>query len=406
MSTYDRPAVRRPAGLYGRSYHQEFEVLCRYDVHFTDDLFDPANPLLPSVFVDPGPDGRFHVGVCLDEGLVNAQPDLPNRIGAYFDAHEARLKLAGEPAVLPGGEARKGDWEAMLDAVWHFGTPRFGRQDYAMIIGGGAILDLVGFALSIVYRGGRQVRVPTTVLAQCDGGVQVRTFVNEVGRKDFASTLAPPFAVINDRAMLRSLGRREWIAGTAEAFKIALCADEALFDFLCDSGPSIGDRDEDVMARIIQRSAVLHLDRIRGEVMTFGTGRDQPVDLGHWVGHRLEAMSRYWLPHGQAIAVGIAVDCACARRLGLISEDDLERVLDGLIRAGLPIYHKHLADRTAHGQLKLLASLEDMRHRFGPSVTVTLPDRIGHAVAVRAPDRSVLSRALAELAIRHDSGGT
>ncbi|MFW6153666.1 MAG: 3-dehydroquinate synthase [Planctomycetota bacterium] len=400
MSTYDYPAARAPVGLDGRRYHQEFEVLCRYDVHFTDDLFDPANPLLPSVFADPGPDARFHVGVCLDEGLVNAQPDLPNRIVAYFDAHGACLKLAGEPAIIPGGEARKGDWEAMLDAVWHFGTPRFGRQDYAMIIGGGAMLDLVGFALSIVYRGGRQVRVPTTVLAQCDGGVAVRTFVNEAGRKDFASTLAPPFTVINDRAMLRSLGRREWIAGTAEAFKIALCADRELFDLLRAYGPAIADRDEAVMARVIQRSAVLHLERIRGEGTTFGTGRDQPVDLGHWVGHRLEAMSRYWLPHGQAIAVGIAVDCACARHLGLIGGDDLERVLDALIRAGLPVYHQHLDDRTAHGRLKLLASLEDMRHRFGPSVTVLLPDRIGHAVAVRVPDRRILTRAIADLAAR------
>ncbi|NLF32138.1 MAG: 3-dehydroquinate synthase [Planctomycetes bacterium] len=400
MGTCDRPAARRPAGLDGRSYHQEFEVLCRYDVFFTDDLFDPASGLLPSVFADPGPDGRFHVGVCLDEGLVNAQPDLPNRIAAYFAAHEGRIKLAGEPAIVPGGEARKGDWEAMLDAVWHFGTPRFGRQDYAMIIGGGAMLDLVGFALSIVYRGGRQVRVPTTVLAQCDAGVEVRTFVNEAGRKDFASTLAPPFAVINDRAMLRSLGRREWIAGTAEAFKIALCADRELFDFLCGSAAAIGDRDEDVMDWIIQRSAVLHLERIRSEGMAFGTGREQPVDLGHWVGHRLEAMSRYWLPHGQAIAVGIAVDGACARRLHLISDEELDRILDGLTRAGLPIYHKHLDERTAHGQLKLLASLEDMRHRFGPHVTVLLPDRIGHAVPVRAPDRSTLAHAVAELAER------
>jgi 3-dehydroquinate synthase len=138
--------------------------------------------------------------------------------------------------------------------------------------------------------------------------------------------------------------------------------------------------------------------------MSLGTGREQPVDLGHWVGHRLEAMSRYWMPHGQAIAVGIAVDCACARRLRLISDEEFDRVLAGLTRAGLPIYHKHLGERTAHGQLKLLASLEDLRHRFGPHVTVILPDRIGHGVAVRAPDRSVLARAIAELAERQDDG--
>jgi len=394
MTRSGQPRMRMPAGLYGRMYHQEFEVLCRYDVFFTCDLFDPDNPLLPTVFVDPGPDGLYYVGVCIDDGLVAAQPDLPDRIGAYFRAHDDRLRIVSEPAIVPGGEARKGDWAAMFDTLWHFGSATFGRQDYALAIGGGAMLDMVGFAMSLVYRGVRQVRVPSTVLGQCDTGVRVRTFVNEAGRKDFASTLAPPFAVINDLALLRSLNRREWVGGVAEVFKIAICRDAGLFDYLCDHVADIEGRDEEVMTHLIQRSAVLHLERIRDEGLDFGTGRETPIDFGHWVGHKLEAMSRFFIGHGQAVAVGVAVDSVCAHRIGLITADELDRILRGLTDAGLPIYHKHLEVTTSTGDLKLLAALRDLERRLGARFAVALPDRIGHSVPVRTIEPAVVVEAV------------
>lgn len=394
MSTFGPPTARMPAGLYGRMYHQEFEVPCRYDVFFTRDLFDPDNPLLPTVFVDPEPDGLYHVGVCIDDGLVAARPDLPDRIAAYFRAHNDRLRMVSEPAIIPGGEARKGDWSAMFDTVWHFGSATFGRQDYALAIGGGAMLDMVGFAMSIVYRGVRLVRVPSTVLGQCDTGVAVRTFLNEAGRKDFASTLAPPFAVINDLSLLTSLRRREWVGGVAEAFKIAICRDAEFFDFLCDNAPGIEARDEDIMAHVIQRSAVLHMERLRTDGIAFGTGREQPMDFGHWVAHKLEAMGRFMIGHGQAVAVGMAVDSAYACRVGLISSDELHHICRGLTDTGLPIYHKHLHARTAAGELKILAALRDLDRRLGGRLAVTLPDRIGHSIAARTIDPTHVAAAV------------
>ncbi len=405
MTRFGQPQARVPAGLYGRMYHQEFETLCRYDVYFTHDVFDPANPLLPAVFVDPEPDGRYYVGVCLDEGLVAAQPDVPDRIAAFFDVHGDRLKLTSEPAIVPSGELQKGDWAAVLDTMWHFGGSTFGRQDYCLAIGGGAMLDMVGFALSVIYRGVRVVRLPTTVLAQCDAGVGVRTFVNEAGRKDFASTLAPPFAVINDFAMLRSLNRREWIGGAAEAFKIAITRDADFFDFLCEHAEDVQNRDESVMEALIKRSAVAHLERIRAEGVSFGSGRETPLEFGHWAGHRIEALSRFWLAHGQAVAVGVALDSVYAQRVNLITEDELERILGGLVDMGLPIYTKYLDCRTGAGELKLLAALRDLRRRLGGRLAITLPDGIGHSCPIHSIDVKIVAEAVAYLKERAGDGG-
>lgn len=394
MAGFGQPRARVPAGLYGEMYHQEFEVLCRYDVYFTRDLFDLDNPLLPSIFVDPEPDGCYHVGVCIDDGLVAAQPDLPDRVVAYFSAHRDRLRLTCEPAIIPGGEARKSDWSAVHDTVWHFGGAACGRQDYGLAIGGGAMLDLVGFALSIIHRGVRLVRVPSTVLAQSDAGVGVRSFVNEAGRKDFASALAPPFAVVNDLSLIRSLNRREWIGGTAEAFKIAVTRDASFFQWLCDHAEAIQGRDVPVMEALIKRAAVGHLERLREEGVSFGGGREQPLDFGHWAGHRIEAQSRFWLAHGQAIAVGMALDSVYARRVGLIDDDELARILRALIDTGLPVYSKHLDARGPSGELKLLPYLRDLRRRLGGRLALTLPDGVGHCIPVREIDVRIVAEAV------------
>src|SRR5207247_5778183 len=106
------------------------------------------------------------------------------------------------------------------------------RQSYALAIGGGAVLDAVGFAAAIFHRGVRHIRCPTTVLAQSDSGVGVKNAINAFGLKNLLGTFAPPFAVINDQTFLDVLPERDKRAGMAEAVKVALIRDGAFFDWI------------------------------------------------------------------------------------------------------------------------------------------------------------------------------
>src|SRR4029079_4140447 len=106
------------------------------------------------------------------------------------------------------------------------------RHAFVMAVGGGALLDLVGYAAATTHRGGRLLRVPTTVLAQNDSGVGVKNGVNAFGVKNLVGTFAPPFAVINDLRFLQTLEPRERVAGMAEAVKVALVRDASFFEWM------------------------------------------------------------------------------------------------------------------------------------------------------------------------------
>src|SRR5204862_2038620 len=129
------------------------------------------------------------------------------------------------PKIVPGGERAK--QSPALIAALHADLQRLGidRQSFVVAIGGGALLDAVGYAAATAHRGVRLIRVPTTVLAQADSGVGVKNGINAFGKKNFLGTFAPPAAVINDSTFLVTLSDREWRSGLAEAIKVALLKD-------------------------------------------------------------------------------------------------------------------------------------------------------------------------------------
>ena len=129
-------------------------------------------------------------------------------------------------------------------------------------LGGGAVLDAVGFAAAAAHRGVRLVRVPTTTLAQADSGVGVKNGINAFGKKNFLGTFSPPWAVINDEAFLQTLSDRDWRCGIAEAVKVALLKSERFFDQIGEAVPRLRMRDEQALIPIVRRSAWLHLHHI------------------------------------------------------------------------------------------------------------------------------------------------
>jgi 3-dehydroquinate synthase len=278
--------------------------------------------------------------------------------------------------------------------MWTIGNLHLDRQSYVVAVGGASVLDMLGFATSIVHRGLRLVRVPTTTLAQNDAGVGVKNGMDEHGAKNFLGTFAPPFAVIDDFNFLATLSQDHWIGGAAEAFKVAIIKDEAFFDFLCESADDLRRRDADAMQQTIRRCAAIHLDHIRTGGDPFELGSARPLDFGHWAAHKLELMSHFQIGHGQAVAVGIAIDSYYAMRKGLIDADLLERIVAGLARCGLPIYLDLLHTSNAAGTLEVLGGLEDFREHLGGALTVTLPDGIGRQCQVHQVGAELVTEAV------------
>ena len=392
--TSENADIQPSSALRGDVYHQRISVPFDYPVHFARDVFAPAGPLLARVFDRLGEDRVHRVAVYVDAGLAEAQPGLVGRIKEYFHAHRKTLELAAGPTVMPGGEAAKNGFDPLRDMIWMAGNVHLDRQSYVLAVGGGAMLDMVGFGASLVHRGLRLVRMPSTVLAQNDAGVGVKNGMDEHGQKNFLGTFAPPFAVINDFDLLSSLADRDWLGGIAEAFKVAIIKDAAFLDFLCERAADLAARDAAAMETLIRRCAVLHLDHVRTGGDPFETGSARPLDFGHWVGHQLETMSDYWIGHGQGVAVGIAVDSYYAMRKGLIGAADLERILAGLTRAGLPIYSEYLHRRDGDGELEVLVGLERFREHLGGRLNITLPDGLGARREVHRMDADLIVEAV------------
>ncbi len=328
----------------------------------------------------------------LDAGLVKCWPDLEARLRAYAAQHAATLELRGVH-VVPGGEAAKNDPALIADLQARFARAKLDRQAVVLGIGGGAVLDAVGYAASVTHRGLRVVRMPTTVLSQNDAGVGVKTSINGFGAKNFLGTFAPPFAVINDAELLTTLPSRDARAGLAEAVKVSLIREPSFFDWLEQNAAALRACELSALESSIERCAKLHLQHIASAGDPFEMGSARPLDYGHWSAHKLEMLSDHDLRHGEAVAIGMALDARYAERKGLLSAAALERICALLENLGLALYHPSLSTESG-GKLSVLAGLQDFREHLGGKLTVTLLSGVGSAVEVSEIDEREVAAAI------------
>ncbi len=371
---------------------QTFAVRYRYDVYMTQDAFAPANGTLARVL--SGNAERARVLFVLDGGLARAQPTLTAAIEGYAQTHA--LPCAGPIITIEGGEAAKNDADALDRLHRAIEQARLCRHSYVVAVGGGAVLDVAGYAAATAHRGIRLVRLPSTVLAQCDAGVGVKNGINAFDKKNFLGTFAPPHAVINDVSLLRTLHDRDWRAGMAEAVKVALIKDAAFFDFLEAAADGLARRDTALMQRLIHRCAELHLAHIACGGDPFEQGSARPLDFGHWAAHKLEQLSDYRLRHGEAVAIGIALDSVYSHLSGFLSRRALERILTTLTHLGFDLYVDELNvgwDRPGDRR-SLLAGLDEFREHLGGSLCVTQLADIGHGFEVQAMDAARIRTAV------------
>jgi 3-dehydroquinate synthase len=388
------PATAAPLAPAAR-IQQTFAVPFSYDVVFTRDALDPRNGALVEALAGREPARRHRVLPVVDAGLAGAWPEITGWLTAYFTRHAEKLELVAPAEPVVGGEAAKNEPAVIARLHDLFQQHHMDRHSYVLVLGGGAVLDAVGFAAATAHRGIRLVRMPTTVLAQNDSGVGVKNGVNLHGSKNFVGTFAPPFAVVNDARFLERLPRRDRIAGLAEAVKVALIRDGAFFDALEAAAPALAALDLAATEDVVRRCAELHLRHIATGGDPFELGSARPLDFGHWAAHKLESMTAHELRHGEAVAIGIVLDSRYAALAGLLPEAAAARVHRLVGALGLPRWHDALAIRAAGGALAVLAGLDEFREHLGGELTVTLLQEIGRARDVHEMDPALIEQAIA-----------
>ena len=382
------------------------QVSFPHRVYFTRDVFRPANTLLLEVLRNGGDRQPAKVLIVLDESLHVAQPGLDRKIEAYFSSHSDRLKLVCPPMVLEGGERVKNSYFHVSEIQSHIDRYHIDRHAYLVGIGGGALLDVVGLAAATAHRGVRHVRLPSTTLSQADSGVGVKNGINAFGKKNFIGTFAVPFGVINDFEFLSSLTPRDKRAGYIEAVKVACIRDGAFFSALERDAAKLRIFDAPAMERLIYCCAELHLNHIASSGDPFEMGSARPLDFGHWSAHKLEQISEYKIRHGEAVAVGIALDVIYARRKGLLDAESAERVLRLIEALGFDLFANEMFHVDSEGCLVVLRGLEEFREHLGGQLTVTLLKSIGQGMEVHEMDDSVIVESVQELHTRASRGST
>ena len=374
-----------------------FTVPFEFPLHFTRGVFDRRNPLLKTIVSRLEPARRHRLLIVVDERVASSNPHLHDAVLGYAAEHAASMELVSPPVIVPGGEAVKNDIAHTLSLLKVINDTGLDRHSYVVIVGGGAVLDMASFAAAIAHRGIRVVRVPTTVLAQADSGVGVKNSINLFGKKNFAGTFVPPFAVINDLDFLETLEPRDRIAGVVEAVKVALLKDAPFFDDIAANASRV-TTDIGVLRRVIERSAELHLQHICGNGDPFELGSARPLDFGHWSAHKLESMTHHRLRHGEAVAIGIALDVSYSVRKGFLDRAAAKRIIAVLEQIGFQLWDDALEMRERDGGHTLIAGLREFREHLGGELHITLLRGIGNSFEVTEMDQRLILESIGDLA--------
>ncbi|MBK8501068.1 MAG: 3-dehydroquinate synthase [Saprospiraceae bacterium] len=356
---------------------QKFSIDFQYEIIFTRNIFSPENDTLIRLLQKTPGIPTTKVIVVVDQGLVGVDRGISTTIESYFSNY-SQVQMLDLPLVVTGGEESKNDTRELVKVLELIDRAKVDRHAYVIAVGGGSVLDMVGFAAAIAHRGIKHIRIPTTTLSQNDSGVGVKNGINYFGKKNFLGTFAPPYAVVNDFLFLESLDIRDWRAGTAEAVKVALIKDKEFFNWICNHAEQLSQRDLSCMEKLVIRCAELHSEHIGGSNDPFEMGSSRPLDFGHWAAHKLEQLSGFELRHGEAVAIGIALDVCYAVQAGYLKQELADQIIDALQKLGFRLVHP-----TVFGQdgvsinPELLKGLEEFREHLGGQLTIPMIKEIG-----------------------------
>ena len=296
----------------------------------------------------------------------------------YGRAAEENLKEAGLDVVsfvFPAGEESK-NGSVFLELLNFLAENKLTRSDLIAALGGGVVGDLAGFAAASYLRGIRFVQLPTTLLAAVDSSVGGKTAIDLPAGKNLAGAFCQPSLVLCDTDTLDSLPESVFRDGCAEVIKYGVLYDPVLFAHLEEKGLNF-DREA-----VITRCVELKRDVVMAD--EFDTGLRMKLNLGHTIGHGVEAKSNFLLSHGKAVAIGMAIVLRSAQKSGMCSPDTCQRVLSVLKAFGLPT-------ETGDSAEDLYPYTLSDKKRSGGTVHLIIPRQIGDCAIVPTPVENMKS---------------
>jgi len=366
-----------------------FSVPYTHRLRVTDDVAGEDFAQLLGV-LDGGDCGPAKALLVAEQSLADSTSRI-SKIQSQLNSATA-VQLVTPAILVDGGEAVKNSPEVVEQILASINQHDLDRRSYVIAIGGGALLDAVGYAAAIAHRGIRLVRLPTTTLAQADSGVGVKNAINYFGKKNWIGTFAVPWAVINDSGLLETLPDRDFQVGFSEAVKVSLLKDEKEFEWLCNNAARIRDRDMEAANRAIHNSCLLHLRHITQGGDPFEMLEARPLDFGHWSAHKLEPITDYRIRHGEAVAIGVAIDCIYSSMKFGFPEADALKVCDCLQTLGLQLWREGLEPIE-----RLMQGLEEFRQHLGGRLTITMLRGIGDPINVHEIDSAIMKSAILRL---------
>jgi len=349
-----------------------------YGVQIQEDIFSLNNKELAKAIADRS---------CLVVISETIQALYGDRIQSYLDQNFDTG--AYKVFVCPSGEKNK-TMETVVEICAQAKDFQLDRDGLFIGVGGGIILDMVGFAASIYRRGTKYIKVPTTLVGQVDVAVGLKTGVNCFRSKNILGNYYPAYHTLNDRVFLETLPTRELRCGMAEVIKMAIVCDGDLFDkieraCLAEDEMDLSRIDYD----IYKQAMVRMMEELQPNLLE--ANLERLVDFGHTFSMNFEIDSNHEIHHGEAVAIDMALSCCIARALGIFSEEECNRAIWVLKKSGLAIYDSAVCTIEA-----LKRSIYDVRlHR--KAVNLVVPPTIGQGVFIKSPD--VLSDQLLEKSV-------
>ena len=304
-----------------------------------------AEQILPVALGERSYDIVLHPGLLATVGDRLSALTKSQKIGVVTDRNVASRYLQGvlrslrkagydpTPIILPPGERTK-TLDTIAKILNVLARHKFERQSLLLALGGGVIGDVTGFAAAIYQRGIPFVQVPTTLVAQVDSSVGGKTGVDHRLGKNLIGAFYQPRAVLIDPLTLRTLPRREWVAGLAEVIKYGIITDEDFFAFLEQEIPALLTLEEEPVIRAITRSCEIKAQVVAADERE--SDRRRILNYGHTIGHALESLASYrGLIHGEAVGIGLVQEADLARHMGLCGREVVERIRSLVQRAGL-----------------------------------------------------------------------
>ncbi len=362
------------------SVPQLLRLRCTRDC-FADD-WDQVLPLLKT------DTNKARVQIWMDRSVVESNSNVLRNLTQRIAESDDVVELVAPIALVDGGEQIKNDPDAVENIFRAIDRDGLDRRSYIFVIGGGAVLDAVGYAAAIAHRGIRLIRFPTTTLGQADSGVGVKNAINAYGKKNWKGTFSVPWAVVNDQTLIANLPDRDFRAGFSEAVKVSLLKSPSAFRFLCDHAKAIANRDWNAVMPAIRSSVLMHLHHITHGGDPFEMQEARPLDFGHWSAHKLEHLTNFRLRHGEAVSIGVALDTVYSHLVHGLDRSDVQRTLKLLSDLGLPLFDNELAEQA------IFDGLEEFRQHLGGRLTVTMLRAVGHSINVHEIDQSAMRKAI------------